>query len=179
MKSYFVIIGAYSQMGPYGTLLALGANVVAIDIPASLGHTKSRKGEAIPNTAVEAWKTLVAIAEKSPGKLWVPIASSDRASDVASADVNDFGANLAASPRQIAEALSNLHTSLPGKPTFVIGNYTYLNGDLHVKLSLASDAIIKKMSEEHKTTGCACVCVNIILYVMLIMCRFFLPQSLY
>ena len=143
-------------MGPYGTLLALGANVVAIDIPASLGHTKSRKGEPIPNTAVEAWKTLVAIAEKSPGKLWVPIAS-DLASDVASADVNDVGANLAASPRQISEALSNLHTSLPGKPTFVIGNYTYLNGDLHVKLSLASDAIIKKMSEEHKTTGCACV----------------------
>ena len=155
-NTYFVIIGAYSQMGPYETLLMLGANVIAIDIPKSLG--RPTRADASKNSAVEAWKTLVAIAEKHPGKLWVPIASSDSATEIAEASVENFGANLAGTPRAIAEALSNLHTSLPGKPTFVIGNYTYLNGDLHVKLSLASDAIIAKMSEVHPSTGCAFLC---------------------
>lgn len=155
-NTYFVIIGAYSQMGPYETLLMLGANVIAIDIPKSLGRpTRADKSK---NSAVEAWKTLVAIAEKHPGKLWVPIATSDSATEIAEASVENFGANLAGTPRAIAEALSNLHTSLPGKPTFVIGNYTYLNGDLHVKLSLASDAIIAKMTEVHPSTGCAFLC---------------------
>lgn len=30
---YFVLIGASSAMGPFLTLLALGANIIALDIP--------------------------------------------------------------------------------------------------------------------------------------------------
>jgi hypothetical protein len=42
----------------------------------------------------------------------------------------------------------------PGK-RMVIGNYTYLDSDLHVKLSLAADAIIGGLCKARPDTGVA------------------------
>jgi len=56
---YFVMLGAGSAMGPYPLLLALGANVIAVDL--------NRK---------PIWDRLLRIARDSPGNLYFPLAKS-------------------------------------------------------------------------------------------------------
>jgi hypothetical protein len=53
---YFVMLGAGSAMGPYPLLLALGANVIAVDL--------DRAG---------IWSRLLSIARDSPGSLYFPL----------------------------------------------------------------------------------------------------------
>jgi hypothetical protein len=45
----------------------------------------------------------------------------------------------------------------PGKP-FTVGSYAYLDGALHVQVSLAMDAICRDLSEKRKGTSLAYLC---------------------
>jgi hypothetical protein len=54
--SYFVLLGAGSAMGPFPLLMALGANIIAIDL--------DRPG---------IWKRLISVAKNSPGTLTFPM----------------------------------------------------------------------------------------------------------
>ena len=77
--------------------------------------------------------------------------TQDGISDEALAKV--AGCNLLTQTPEIANWLMGVY---PGKP-LVIGNYTYLDGGLHVLLSIACDAIIAKLAEErtdHKIMAC-------------------------
>jgi hypothetical protein len=110
-------------MGPLRLLLDLGASVIAIDI-----------------NRPHVWSSLLALARSSSGTLTFPLSAEqstlqdDDASIAAAA-----GANLLT---QTPEILDWLRGVFPKEP-LVVGAYAYLDGELHVRVSLAMDAIIK------------------------------------
>jgi hypothetical protein len=134
---YFVLLGAGSAMGPLLVLMALGANVIAIDLDRP-----------------QIWKRLVEIARSSAGSITFPmkVEQSTCASDdeICAA----AGCNLFTHTPMIRDWLLDLY---PGKP-FTVGSYAYLDGALHVQVSLAMDAICRDLSEKRKGTSLAYLC---------------------
>ena len=47
---------------------------------------------------------------------------------------------------------------LPKDAKLIIGNYTYLDGELHVKLALCADYIIKRLRAARPSTAVAFLC---------------------
>ncbi|CAM9334131.1 unnamed protein product, partial [Sphacelaria rigidula] len=125
---YFVLLGAGSAMGPLKLLLDLGANIVAIDL--------DRPG---------IWQRLLTLAENSCGTMIFPLKEGHPQSSLGSKEdlYANAGANLLA---HTPEILNWLKTVSPEKP-LVVGSYAYLDGELHVRLSLAMDAIVKGLTE--------------------------------
>ena len=140
---HFALIGAGSAMGPFYKLLEHGATVVCIDIPGKWGERPQGM-----------WKRLLEAARSSPGEIIVPLSRPQ--SECASDDdlLEAIGCNLTEQPAQILNFLTEI---APGK-SLTVGNYTYLDGDLHVKLSLAADAVIKGLCESRKGTCVAFLC---------------------
>lgn len=130
---YFVLLGAGSAMGPFLILMALGANVVAVDL--------NRKG---------IWDRLLKIANASPGTLTFPLPAeqSTYADDAAMAEV--AGCNLFTDTPKIRNWLSTLYKD--AKKPLTVGSYAYLDGALHVQVSLAMDAICRDLSEQRKAS---------------------------
>lgn len=128
---YFVLLGAGSAMGPFLVLMALGANVVAVDLDR-------------PNI----WKRLISIARESSGSITFPLKVEQ--STIQSDDdlYQNSGCNLFTETPRIRNWLLNLY---PGKD-FTVGSYAYLNGALHVQVSLAMDAICRDLSEKRKAS---------------------------
>lgn len=139
-KRYFVLLGAGSAMGPLRVLLALGANVVAIDL--------DRPG---------IWQKLLKVAADSPGSMTFPL-RVDPSTLKNPKDIEELskhaGCNLFTDTPLIRDWLLDLH---PGTP-FTVGSYAYLDGALHVQVSLAMDAICKDLSEKRKDTSLAYLC---------------------
>jgi hypothetical protein len=82
--------------------------------------------------------------------------TSDKDIDPESNDMyNAAGANLLSDTPRIANWLCGLKYPTPG---VTIGNYTYLDGALHVQLSVACDAIIDRLCHSHKNTSIAFLC---------------------
>jgi Protein tyrosine phosphatase-like protein, PTPLA len=133
----FVLLGAGSAMGPLLVLMALGANVVAIDLDRP-----------------QIWKRLVEIARNSAGSITFPMKAEQ--SSCASDDelFAAAGCNLFTHTPMIRDWLLDLY---PGKP-FTVGCYAYLDGALHVQVSLAMDAICRDLSEKRKGTSLAYLC---------------------
>lgn len=140
---HFVIIGAGSAMGPYTKLLEHGATVLAIDIPGAWGEGPKKM-----------WERLINIARKSSGKLYFPLSKPQAQ---CATDLDLFaaaGCNLTEQPARI---LAWINSIAPGA-RFTIGNYTYLDSDMHVKLSLAADAIIRGLVAARPNTAVAFLC---------------------
>lgn len=134
---YFVLLGAGSAMGPFLVLMALGANVVAIDL--------DRPG---------IWKRLINIARESSGSITFPMKQKQ---DMCKTDDELYaqsGSNLFTETPLIKDWLVSLY---PGKP-FTVGSYAYLDGALHVQVSLAMDAICKELTEKRPNTSLAYLC---------------------
>jgi len=148
---YFVMIGAGSAMGPFPKLLELGATVVAIDIPGCWG-----KGGPRPTKGL--WKRLCDTARNSPGELIFPL--SKKQSECATEDdlYEASGCDLMNQPGEIANWLVAWQKTIPASASVVIGNYTYLDGDLHVKLALCADHCIAKLCEARSSTAVAFLC---------------------
>eukprot|EP00571_Detonula_confervacea_P000439 CAMPEP_0172315300 /NCGR_PEP_ID=MMETSP1058-20130122/24776_1 /TAXON_ID=83371 /ORGANISM="Detonula confervacea, Strain CCMP 353" /LENGTH=787 /DNA_ID=CAMNT_0013029355 /DNA_START=44 /DNA_END=2407 /DNA_ORIENTATION=+ len=134
---YFVLLGAGSAMGPFEVLMSLGANVVAIDL--------DRAG---------IWKRLIERAKNSSGSITFPMTKEQK--DCANDDemYECSGCNLFTETPIIRDWLVDLY---PGKP-FTVGSYAYLNGALHVQVSLAMDAICRDLCERRKGTSLAYLC---------------------
>jgi hypothetical protein len=134
---YFVLLGAGSAMGPLHVLLALGANVIAVDL--------DRPG---------IWKRLITLTKKSTGTITFPL--KEEQSNLKTDDdlYASAGCNLFTHTPMIRDWLMDLY---PGKP-FTVGCYAYLNGALHVQVSLAMDAICKDLSEKRKGISLAYLC---------------------
>lgn len=140
---HFVLIGAGSAMGPFIKLLEHGATVVAIDIPGAWGAGPAKM-----------WERLITTARNSSGTIIFPIA---RAQEDYASDADMFagcGCNLTEQPGEIAAWLKTVSP----KSRLTIGNYTYLDGDLHVKLSLAADAVIADVCKARPDTAIAFLC---------------------
>ncbi len=117
---HVVLLGAGAELGPLRQLLAWGADVWAIDLP---------------RPAV--WQRLIDTAVDSPGVLHVPVPEGvplPEAEDYA-ALAKIAGANIVTEAPQIRRWLDLIDDS------FVLANYGYADGALHVRLSMACDAI--------------------------------------
>uniref|UniRef100_A0A7S1YXL8 very-long-chain (3R)-3-hydroxyacyl-CoA dehydratase n=1 Tax=Trieres chinensis TaxID=1514140 RepID=A0A7S1YXL8_TRICV len=134
---YFVLLGAGSAMGPFKVLMALGANVVAIDL--------DRPG---------IWERLIDVARKSSGSITFPL-SKPQEDCKTDADLYAVaGCNLFTQTPAIRDWLLDLY---PGKP-FTVGSYAYLDGALHVQVSLAMDCITRDLSEKRPNTSLVYLC---------------------
>lgn len=138
-EQYFVLLGAGSAMGPLHVLLAMGANVIAIDLDRP-----------------HIWKRLISLTKQSSGSITFPLAVDPKTLDPNDEDAlcNVAGCNLFTHTPMIRDWLLQLK---PGKP-FTIGCYAYLDGALHVQVSLAMDAICKDLSEKRPNTSLAYLC---------------------
>jgi hypothetical protein len=134
---YFVLLGAGSAMGPFVVLMALGANVVAIDL--------DRPG---------IWKRLIDIARSSSGSITFPMRVEQDSCDNDDELFAASGSNLFTQTPIIKDWLLDLY---PGKP-FTVGSYAYLDGALHVQVSLAMDAISQELTEKRPNTSLAYLC---------------------
>lgn len=128
---YFVLLGAGSAMGPFLVLMALGANVVAVDL--------DRSG---------IWKRLIEIAKKSSGSITFPMKKEQKNCKDNEDLYANAGSNLFTETPMIRDWLLDLY---PGK-SFTVGSYAYLDGALHVQVSLAMDAICRDLSEKRKAS---------------------------
>lgn len=129
--SYFVLLGAGSAMGPFLVLLALGANVIAVDLDRA-----------------PIWKRLIETARNSPGTLTFPLKVPQK--DIKNDEelYANAGSNLIT---QAPEINNWLQTVYPDK-NLIVGCYVYLDGEAHVRVVLACDAIIKGMCDKRKST---------------------------
>lgn len=129
---YFVLLGAGSAMGPFRVLMEMGANVIAIDL--------DRSG---------IWNRLIGIARESPGAtLTFPLSSPQESCKDDDALYAAAGCNLFTQTPMIRDWLVDLYPN----SKLTVGSYAYLNGALHVQVSLAMDAICKDLSEKRKAS---------------------------
>jgi hypothetical protein len=152
---YYVMIGAGSAMGPLAKLLEHGATVVCVDVPGSMG----------PRPAA-MWKGIIDRARKSPGRIIVPVrqtGSAIKENDDDASLIQAAGSNLIENPAEILEWLKGV---APANVSLTVGNYTYLDGDLHVKLALAADAIIQGLCAARKNTKVAFLCTPTDLHIV-------------
>mmetsp|Transcript_61557 Transcript_61557/g.169183 ORF Transcript_61557/g.169183 Transcript_61557/m.169183 type:complete len:618 (+) Transcript_61557:563-2416(+) len=141
-EHYFVLLGATSAMGPLPLLLSLGANIIAIDIDRE-----------------SAWSKIFEMVRDSPGTVTFPIKGDvpegKSLKDLSDAELAKIsGCNLLEDTPEIANWLCEI---CPEK-NLTIGNYTYLDGALHVQLSLACDAIISKLADKRPDLAIAFLC---------------------
>jgi len=157
---YVVMIGAGSAMGPFSKLLELGANVIALDIPGAWG-----KGG--PRPASGLWKRLTDTAKASPGGSIIFPLSKPQAECADDMDMfESAGADLMKQPAECKNWLLEVAKGLPKGAKICIGNYTYLDGALHVKLALAADVIIEALRKEFPQTSVAFLCTPTDIHVV-------------
>eukprot|EP00163_Fabomonas_tropica_P028758 TRINITY_DN5923_c1_g1_i2.p1 TRINITY_DN5923_c1_g1~~TRINITY_DN5923_c1_g1_i2.p1 ORF type:complete len:856 (-),score=285.68 TRINITY_DN5923_c1_g1_i2:238-2505(-) len=156
----FVILGATSAMGPIDVLLQHGATVVAIDL--------DRPG---------IWQRLLTKVRNSPGSIIFPVKkgkgpevnksmpSEGAAESEWSKWINDVaapvaGSNLLAKAPHIARWLTSLieNNDIPKDDSVSIGNYTYLDGELHVRLSVSCNGIIAALCDANPGTKVCFLC---------------------
>ncbi len=120
----FVLLGASSEIGPISLLLALGANIVAI-------------GRENPKN----WTRLISLARRSSGNLYIPCKRDpDGLSDQQIAQL--AGADLLTQTPEIGTWLNSF------KMPLTLGNYAYLDGANHVRLVMAMDAIVTRLTQK-------------------------------
>lgn len=118
-------------------MLSLGANIIAIDLDRDF-----------------IWKKLITQARASCGTLTFPLSKAQSAVADDEEMFNCAGANLLTMTPRIANWVAGIHSDKP----LTIGNYTYLDGGLHVQLSLSCDCIIEKLCDLRPDTSIAFLC---------------------
>lgn len=121
----FAVLGAGAEMGPAACLLDWGASVWGLDLPRPA-----------------LWRRIISDAEGRAGRLLVPVPAAggmDRSQLSGSALAAVAGADLLTQAPEIRTWLA----SIPG--AFTLGNYVYADGPLHVRVSLAIDAISQSL----------------------------------
>ncbi|HET9654045.1 MAG TPA: hypothetical protein VFP72_01740 [Kineosporiaceae bacterium] len=118
-----VVLGAGAELGPVVSLLRWGAHVVAVDLP-----------------GYPTWRRLIDTARTSPGRLSIPVrhwlpdgATDDEIATAAGVDV------IAETP-QLFGWLAEL------QGPFTLGNYVYADGAVHVRASVAIDALTAELT---------------------------------
>jgi len=131
-----VLLGAGSAMGPLLVLMALGANVSAVDLDRQ-----------------PIWERLIGIAKNSPGRMIFPTKKPAK-------ELNDkelaavAGCNLFTQCPEIKNWLLEVE---PDKQ-LIIGGYAYLDAALFTKVSMAMDAIIEGVLAKRDNAALAFLC---------------------
>lgn len=143
----FVCIGASSEMGPTGTLLAHGATVLALDVPRP-----------------EAWQTLAQLASASRGTLVVPLRRSpDSAGGARTCTVGqglteqEFCSLAGCNILEETPAVAAWICAHAGEGPLCVGSYVYLDGANFVRVSLAADAISEAVCRALPDAALACM----------------------
>ena len=126
--SYFVLLGAASEMGPLEALSAWGANVIAVDLPRP-----------------HLWEHILAVTARGSGKLFVPVTDQGTGDGLAGRAGTDLSTDVAA----IDAWLQSFDVP------FTIGNYVYADGATFVKVSAAVDALIEDLLTHKPGTSLA------------------------
>jgi hypothetical protein len=132
------VLGAGAEMAPTRSLLRWGARIHALDLPRP-----------------EIWQRLINIARNTSGSIRIPISrgASGAMPFVTGGSVHTeddqivaaaSGVDLLEQPGAIANWLNEIENP------FVLGNYTYADGHTHATLSMAVDAIFKKLDTQRK-----------------------------
>ena len=138
-------------MGPIEVLLRHGATVVAVDL--------DRSG---------TWTNLLKKLEHSPGRMIIPV-FKDKVDGDGSAlgDLDDSalaavaGCNLLTQVPMIArwfKALMNDGLVPASGNNLTVGNYTYLDGELHVRLAVACNFLIDALCDVNTECKIAFLC---------------------
>jgi hypothetical protein len=128
---YFVLLGATSAMGPLLLLKELGAHIIAVDLDRP-----------------PIWKKIIELIEDSCAS--VTFAMKEPFKGQAGEDLYKLcGANIMNDTPDICMWLKDaLPKTCGGKPV-TVGGYTYLDGELHVRVNLACDAIMQSVIESY------------------------------
>mmetsp|Transcript_17941 Transcript_17941/g.21486 ORF Transcript_17941/g.21486 Transcript_17941/m.21486 type:complete len:509 (+) Transcript_17941:123-1649(+) len=126
----FVLIGATSELCPFESLLKMGATVVAIARPS------------------KRLARLVEFAKTTSGTLVLPVTTPQTAETSEAQLLECAGADVLTQTPELAQYLTSV---FPGKQ-LVIGNYIYLDGEAHVRASVAMDAILQEVCSARKDT---------------------------
>ncbi|NTU84270.1 MAG: hypothetical protein HGA45_33720 [Chloroflexales bacterium] len=124
-----VLLGAASEAGPLAALARWRANIVAVDLPR-------------PAT----WQKIVQTVTQGNARLLAPLDRAGRGADPGGQGASLAGANLLTQAPEIAAWLMTLDTPLD------IAALAYLDGEQHVRVSLAMDGIIAGVSAERPDT---------------------------
>ncbi len=128
---YFVLLGASSEIGPISLLLALGANIIAI-------------GRENPAN----WTRLISLARASTGNLYIPCKRD--CSDMSDQQIAQLaGSDLLTQTPEIGTWLNSF------KMPLTLGNYAYLDGANHVRLAMAMDAIVTRLTQKRNDISLA------------------------
>ncbi len=120
----FVLMGAGAEIGPYRTLLEMGATVIAVDL----------------NRAA-VWERLISTARQSAGTLIFPLQAAHMA-DMSDSELAGLaGANLISDAPEIITWLVGLNRPL------TLGGYAYLDSGDFVRVAVAMDVIVKTVME--------------------------------
>jgi hypothetical protein len=122
------VLGAGAEMGPLTALLRWGARVAAVDLPR----------EAV-------WQRVLDTARVSAGTLVLPTRDVRADPDPAHA-----GADLLAEVPATADWLATA-----AGQRLVVGNYVYADGATNVRVSMAVDALSRRLVEERPDTALA------------------------
>jgi len=131
----FVLFGAGSAMGPYPLLMAMGANVIALDLDRP-----------------KIWERLFQIAKESPGTLTFPL----KKKCTAEAEMME---NAGCDFIKLAPEVRNWLVALKPREKFICGAYAYLDGPMFLRVSMAMDAIIQDLAAKRSVKiGVAYLC---------------------
>jgi hypothetical protein len=125
----FAVLGAGAEMGPSRQLLRWGATLHAVDLPKP-----------------DVWTRLIAITRNTSGVLRIPVALDGEGAPPFVVDgrvhPDDDAAVAQAAGADLITQMPEVRTWVAEIPDpFVLGNYAYADGALHVLLSVATDTI--------------------------------------
>jgi len=115
-------------MGPLEVILALGGNIIAVDL-----------------NAERIWERLITKTRDSCGSITFPLVAGSDQAKLSDAELfKAAGCNLFTQTPEIKNWLLKVH---PDK-SICVGGYAYIPGDLFPRVALAMDCIIKELSEK-------------------------------
>jgi len=110
-------LGAGAELSPVETLASWRATLVAVDVPSP-----------------DLWRRVIDIARRGNGRIRIPVREGSSADDPRLPEL--AGANLLTETPQIRNWLASMPDPL------AIGCFAYLDGEAHLRVSMAMDAII-------------------------------------
>src|SRR5690348_2321453 len=119
------MLGASSAMGPFAQLVESCATIVAVDIPRP-----------------KVWEMLIKKVRTSGATLVFPLSRPQEECKTDDDLANAAGCDMLKSTPELGDWLCSLDTQ--GSP-IAIGNYTYLDGALHVQLAMAGEMLMERL----------------------------------
>ncbi|WP_130803201.1 hypothetical protein [Acinetobacter ihumii] len=138
-----VLFGAASEAGPLPWLAKWKANIVAVDLPNA-----------------NVWNKILTLIQQGNATLIAPSLESINETTPSYELKNKLGANLLTQLPEIAEWLIKFEQSLD------LAAIAYLDGEKHVRVSMAMDTIMRLVSERKPNTSLMFMCTPTDVYAV-------------